>query len=73
VVRVRAGLGAGGFFPVTEQPDEFQTVAEFTGNEDASEEELEEDPAASELMGDLDGAVDQMEAQFLPSTRTTSP
>jgi hypothetical protein len=54
------------FFGVTEQPDEFQNVAEYTGNEGAEQEELESDPAASELIGDLDGAVDQMEAQFLP-------
>jgi hypothetical protein len=60
------GSERAGFFPVTEQPDQFQGVAEFTGNEGLSEEELEEDPAASELMGDLDGAVDQMEGQFLP-------
>jgi hypothetical protein len=54
------------FFPVTEQPDQFETVAEFTGEPDASQEELEDDPSASELLGDLDAAVDQMEGQFLP-------
>jgi hypothetical protein len=60
------GSDRADFFPVTGQPDEFQTVGEFTGQPDAEQEELEDDPSASELMGDLDGAVDVMESQFLP-------
>jgi hypothetical protein len=54
------------FFGVTETPDEFQTVPEYLGVTGLSEEELEEDPRTSELLADLDGAVDQMEGQFLP-------
>jgi hypothetical protein len=54
------------FFGVTETPEAFETVPEYLDLGDLDEEELEEDPRASELLGDLDGAVDGMEAQFLP-------
>ena len=54
------------FFDVTQSPEQFQTVPEYLGMEDVGEEELEDDPRASELASDLDGAVDEMESQFLP-------
>ena len=54
------------FFDVTQTPEEFQTVAEFVGMPDATEEELEDDPRASELAGALGSATDQMQDQFLP-------
>ena len=60
------GSDRADFFGVTQTPDEFETVPEFLDLTDLSEEELEEDPAASELLSDLDAAVDQMNDQFLP-------
>lgn len=54
------------FFGVTESPEDFETIQEFLELGDLDEEELEEDPRASELVGELDGAVDGMEDQFLP-------
>ena len=54
------------FFGVAEEPGAFETVPEYLGLDTADEEALEEDPRAAELLGDLDGAVDVMEEQFLP-------
>ena len=53
-------------FGVTSSPEQFQTVPEYIGMADATEEELEEDPRADELASDLDAAVAEMEGQFLP-------
>jgi hypothetical protein len=60
------GSERGEFFGVTESPEAFETVPEYLGLTDLDEEELEQDPRSAELLGDLDGALDVMEAQFLP-------
>ncbi len=60
------GSERAGFFPATNNLDEFQSVAEYMGKADASEEDLESDPMASFLRGDLDQARAKMLDQYLP-------
>ncbi|MBW3657351.1 MAG: hypothetical protein KY457_01855 [Actinobacteria bacterium] len=54
------------FFDAVNNESEFETVAEYVGMEDVSDEALESDPMASFLRGDLDQATSRMLAQFLP-------
>ncbi|MBW3619390.1 MAG: hypothetical protein KY461_04045, partial [Actinobacteria bacterium] len=54
------------FFDAVNNESEFETVAEYLGMEDASQEALESDPMASFLRGDLDQATSRMLAQFMP-------
>ena len=61
-----AGSERAQFFDVVGQLGEFETVEGFLGVEDATEEELQADPAFSALSGSVGQAVDNMRSQFLP-------
>lgn len=54
------------FFPATNNLDDFQTIPEYIGRGDATMEDLEGDPMASFIRGDLDQAASLMLAQYLP-------
>ncbi len=54
------------FFDSTNDLDSFETVASYIGKPNASDEELEGDPKASFVRGDLEQALGKMVAQYLP-------
>lgn len=62
-----AGSERASFFPVANSPANFVTVPEFTS---VPPEQIEADPYAAFLAGDLQGAADTMVGLYLPTDAT---
>jgi hypothetical protein len=60
------GSERAGFFDVTQNPDAFTSLEEFTGVEGLDEDALQADRAFTALAGSVGGAVGSMQEQALP-------
>jgi hypothetical protein len=54
------------FYPASNDPDSFASVAAFLGMGDVPEEEVSTDPLYADTVGALDSSVGVMQDQFLP-------
>lgn len=61
------------FFPATNDPSSFLAIGEYIGEPDATDQELEDDPMASFVRGDLEQATSKMIEQFFPVDESGGP